>query len=156
VLPDVEYEQRRDAGVNGRIRIAGGDDSQLAVVVHQPDPAAAELADGCVHELPAELVDVAELVVDPRQDAALGLATAIRRHALPEERVVPGLERVVEDADLRLDPRLGNDLLEAQVLIRRVFDQAVELVDIPAVMLVIVIGHRLRGNMRFERVPVVG
>src|SRR3546814_5490266 len=69
VLPDVAGEDWRLAVRQGGVGVAGADHLQVIAVLHQPDPAAAELADALGLELFLELVEAAEALVDRRRSA---------------------------------------------------------------------------------------
>src|SRR5580658_6964220 len=146
VLPDVDGEERglplrqRIHGV-GRLRHL-----ERAAIEHEPGPAAAELGVRRFLELVAELVDVAEGLLDAEQQVAARAAAAPGAHAVPEEAVVPGLRRIVEDRRLRLVPGGGADhVLERLAGERRVLHQLVERRHIGLVMLAVV---KLQGARR--------
>src|SRR6185312_3302799 len=157
VLPHVAGQQRRLAVRDRRVGVRGGDDLELAArTLHQPGPAAAELADGRLLEGLVEFLDAAEARLDRVGDLAGGRA-ALRGHALPVEVVVPDLTGVVEDAlFLVVAGRLLDDPLQVHVLVRRAADHLVQIVDVGLVMLVVVERDRLGGNHRVEGALIVG
>ncbi len=73
---------------------------------------------------------------------------ALRGETLPEETVVPDLSGVVEKtAGAGLD-----DLLEGEVLVVRVLDEVVRVVDVGLVVLTVVVVKRFRRHVRRQRV----
>src|SRR3954466_5902468 len=60
VLPDVDPDQRRLPGRDRRVLVRGARHGETAAVVHEPRPAAAELADARGVHLLLELVEAAE------------------------------------------------------------------------------------------------
>src|SRR6185369_12896853 len=97
MLPDIDREQRRDALGDRRHGVGGRGDLELAVAVHEPGPSAAEAVDGGLRELLLEFLETAQVRVDALREGARGLRSARGSQAVPEEGVVPGLCRVVED-----------------------------------------------------------
>src|SRR5579862_6372337 len=88
-------------------------DLELIIVEYEPCPSAAELTDGGVLELLLKVRRTAEIVLDPLGEFAGGRAAALGLHRVPEETMVPGLRRVIEDAGLGLIPgSLPDDCLE--------------------------------------------
>jgi hypothetical protein len=83
--------------------------------------------------------------------AAGGLAAAVGLHAIPEERVVPDLGRVV------VDPAGGllDDLLEAHALELGALLQVVQVHDVRVVVLAVVELQRLLGVVRRQRIDRV-
>ncbi len=155
MLPDVNRQQRDEVGAQWRLGIAGRLDSNLVVIEHEPDPAATELSQSGIAKLVPEAVEVAILILDHVFQLALRRAAAVRTHALPQEPVVPGLGRVVEDGGVSVRAGFVDDLLERQVVVVGAFNQAVQLLDVTAVMLVVVIRHCLAGNVGFQRPALV-
>src|SRR4026208_2305792 len=97
VLPDVEPENRLLA-VHDRVVLVGRAlDRQLAAVVDQPGPPAAEAADTCLRELLLERVESAKRRLDRVRQRAGRLAARIRRHLLPERGGSPAAPAVVPD-----------------------------------------------------------
>ena len=66
--------------------------------------------------------------------------------------MIPGLRGVVEGGAAGLP----DDLLQRQLFVLRPGDQVVQLVDVGAVMLAVVIGERLRGDVGLEGIGRVG
>src|SRR3954447_19044860 len=88
VLPDVDSDQRRLPRGDRRVLVGSARDRKPRAVVHEPGPAAAELADARGVHLLLELVEAAEGLVDAVGQLARGVVAAVRAHDLPEERVV--------------------------------------------------------------------
>src|SRR5690606_9156332 len=104
--PDVDGQETVPAVRRRRVRVRRRLDRELAAVEREPRPAAAELRGRRLHELLLELLHAAERLVD-LVDERLARLRAARREAVPEERVVPDLARVVEHGllvRLILDP----------------------------------------------------
>src|SRR5437867_1206766 len=99
------------------------DDLELAVLLDQPRPAAAELVGGRLGELLGELVVAAEIAFHPAQHRARGTRT-LRRERMPVEIVVPGLRGVVEELSLGCAhdvlERVAPHVLLRQELIHRI------------------------------------
>src|SRR3954469_13746442 len=88
VLPDVNAQQR-GLPLRDRVVLVGrSDDRQAGAVVDEPRPAGAELVDAGLLELGLEVVERAERGGDRVSQRTVGLAAAVRAHALPEQRVV--------------------------------------------------------------------
>ena len=100
MLPDVDGQQRRQAGRDGGVGIAGLDDFQAGAITHQPGPAAAELRGRGVLEFGGEPLVAAEGGVDGGRQAAAGGAPPAGLHAQPVEIVVEDLRGIVEDRRL--------------------------------------------------------
>src|SRR5262249_4174302 len=85
----------------------------------------------------------------------LGLAAAVRRQAVPVERVVPDLGRVVEHLRV-LAGRRADDVLEGHRLELGSGDRGVQLVDVGLVMLAVMELQRLLGQVGLKGVDRVG
>ena len=96
MFPDITDQQRGHAVSQGRIRVGGLDDFQLAGISHQPDPATAELTHTAGHEFFFEVVIAAEVGVDFFCNGAGRGTTTIGAKAVPEEAVVVVLANIVE------------------------------------------------------------
>src|SRR5688572_4657327 len=97
VLPDIEREQRDLAVGDRRVRVAGGRDGELAAILHQPRPAAAELPGRRRRERRGKGVIAAKITIDAGGDLAVRAATAAGLERAPIEGVVPGLRGIVEE-----------------------------------------------------------
>src|SRR3954471_24442102 len=97
VLPDVDPEQWRVAVHQWRVLVRGGRDREAGAVVDQPGPAAAELRGPGGAELPLELPHGLEAGRYRLGQRAGRVATSVRRHDLPEQRVVRVPAAVVAD-----------------------------------------------------------
>ena len=75
-------------------------DSQACAVVDQPRPAAAEALEPRRRSLLLERAEAVERVVDGRAERARRIAAAVRRHDLPEQRMVRMPAAVVADGGL--------------------------------------------------------
>src|SRR5690606_32009806 len=153
MLPHVTGQQR---SVTGGDRIAGADgayQAQRAVsLLHQPAPAGTEGADGNLAELFLECVEGAECLVDRFCQFTGGLAAAIGAQAVPVEGVVPDLGSVVEQSAAGgLD-----DLCQALALVVCAGDQVVQVDHIGVVVLAVVIGQGLGGDVRLKSVFGMG
>lgn len=74
-------------------------DLELAVRAEDhPGPAGAKVADSGIGELLFKRFEVAERRLDRLRNAAGGLASALRRHGIPIERMVPRLRCTIEDS----------------------------------------------------------
>src|SRR6185312_6070892 len=81
-----------------------------------------------------------------------GFAAAVGREAAPVEGVIPGLRGVVEHPARGL----ANDVFEVHVREVGALDHLVEVVHVSLVVLAVVVFQRLGGNVRCQRVAVVG
>src|SRR4029077_19690170 len=101
VFPDVAREQRTVGAGARRGGGAGADQGGGSVrALHEPGPARTERADGGLAEIFLELREAAEALLDRIGQFARRLAAALRRQAVPVERVIPDLRGVVEHAAL--------------------------------------------------------
>ena len=105
MLPDIECKQRNHVRTDWRISIGRAHDPQFARVEYQPCPAAAELRQRHGTKFLLEFVDIAKFVFDQFANSADGRRLAGRRQALPEESVIPGLSRIVQNFNIRLFTR---------------------------------------------------
>src|SRR5690606_25307475 len=143
VLPHVDRQEALLAVRHRRIRIRGRLDRELTAVRDEPRPAAAELSGRGLDELLLELLHAAEALGDLVRQC-LARLRPLRCEAVPEERVVPDLARVVEDALLgRIVLDGANDLLERHVGHVGARDETVQVVDIGRMMLAVVKLDRL-------------
>ena len=103
-------------------------------------------------ELSLECVERSEEFLDGFSQLAFRLAAAVRRHVLPENRVVGVATEVERQILLQLVDR-G----EVALLLRfgKLFEGGVSAGHICVVMLVVVQLHNLAGNVRFQRGVVV-
>ena len=130
---------------------------QLALVRHQPSPAAAELGDAGLGEVFLHLVDAAEVGDDLRLQFARNGTAAIGLHPAPEVIVVPGLPGIVEDDLLgRVAEAGGDDVLQALAGVRGSFDQLVQRGDIGVVVLAVMVLQRFGGHEGLKGVLRVG
>src|SRR5688572_11408509 len=138
VLPHVEREQR-DLAVGDRgVGVAGGRDGELAAILHQPSPAAAELAGGGSRERRGKGFITAKIAIDAGGDLSVRVTAAARLQRPPIEGVVPGLRSVVEERAMAVLPgRLLDDQLKRQVRQAHLLRQCSRLVDIGLVMLAV-------------------
>ena len=149
VFPHVHGQQRLVGGGQRRAGSAGVDDVHAAVgLLHQPGPAAAEVADGALHEGFLEGGVAAPLGVDGRGQRARGFTTASGLHAVPEEGVVPDLRRVVVDAAAAL----LDDLFQRHGLELGALLQVVQVHHIGVVVLAVVELQRLLAVVRGQGV----
>ena len=121
------------------------------LVLHQPGPAGAEVADGGGGELFLEGFDEAEGVHQGVLELFTRLA-GLGRQAVPEEGVVPDLRGVVEHG---LVAGVAGDLdggLEIHRVVRGVLDRVVEVGHIGVVVLAVVVFQRFLGHVRCEGV----
>jgi hypothetical protein len=154
VLPHVDAEERRLPVGDRVVLVRGRHDRESRTVMHEPRPARAELADAGVLHLALEVVEGAEGVPDRSRQVAVGLAAPVRRHRLPEERVVEVAAAVVADRGALLLGDLGevrDDLLDRLVGEVGALERGVRLVHIRLVVLVVVDLHRLRVDVGLER-----
>ena len=153
VLPDVAREQRTVGAGDWRGGVAGTDQAEASVrALHQPGPARTERSDGGLAEIFLELREAAEALLDRIGQLARRFAAALRREAVPVERVIPDLRGVVEHAALRfLDDRHEVEIFELGTL-----DQVVEIGHMGLVVLAIVIVERFGGDVRRQGVACVG
>ena len=132
---------------------------ELAAVVDHPRPAAAEARGAGLVDRGLELLEIAERAVDRVGHRALRRAAGVRRHQLPEHRVVPVAAAVV--AHRRLDVvRHAVDVLqqvvEALVVqLGMLVERGIEVGDVRLMMLAVMNLHRLAVDMRFERGGIV-
>src|SRR5215469_17108999 len=99
VLPYIAGQQ---GGLSFGQRVDGiwrGCDLELAAFGDEPAPTAAELAHSGRLELLLELVETTTVPIDRLRDLTRRRPAAPRFHAVPEERVVPHLGGVIENAD---------------------------------------------------------
>src|SRR3981081_3134857 len=85
MLPDVAGQQRGLAERERVDAVQGVGDLELPFFDHQPGPAAAELFDRRVLEIPPEFIAPPEIAFDRLCEIALRRAAALRLHAVPEE-----------------------------------------------------------------------
>ena len=132
VLPDVQREKRLLIARERRAGVARVDDGQRAVgILHEPRPAGTEVARSGGRKGLAEGVIGTPDCIDRLKKGAFGHAAALRLEALPEERVVEDLGRIVEHA-----ARGGaDDFLKGLAFEVRAGDQAVQIVDVGLMML---------------------
>src|SRR5829696_18882 len=159
VLPDVDADQRRLAGRERRVLVRRADDRQPAAVVDQPGPAGAELVDAGLLDLRLEVVERAEGGVDRLAQGAVGLTAAVGAHRLPEQRVVVVAAAVVADGAALLVGHLaqvGEHLLDRRAVERGPGERRVRLVHVRLVVLVVMEAHRVRVDVRLERLVGVG
>jgi hypothetical protein len=95
VLPDVHGQQATHAVRHRRVRVGGGDDLQLSVLVDEPRPAAAELTSGGGAELLEEALIGAEVALEAPAQRRRG-RRRVGRERVPVKIVVPRLRGVVE------------------------------------------------------------
>src|SRR3546814_16262317 len=102
-----------------------------------------------VRELLLEVVETAEVALDALGEFAFRRTAALRRHAVPEEGMVPDLGGVVEQLLLIVVARAReDDLLKRFVGMRTARDHLVKRLEIFLVMLVVVIVQRVSRHMR--------
>ena len=147
MFPHVDGEQAALAARHRRVGVRSGDDLEAAFLLHQPGPAAAELRRSGVGELSCEALEGAEVVLDAALEQRGGLA-ALRRKRVPVEIVVPGLRGVVEE----LARAVAHDLLEARARDALLLKQLVHGIDVFLVVLAVMQGQGLAGDVRLERV----
>src|SRR5947209_6198334 len=158
VLPDVDAKQRGLTVADRIVLVRGGDHGERRAVVHEPGPARAELVHARILELRLELIVGPEGGLDRGAELAVGLASAVRGHPLPEQRVVVVPAAVVAHCSALVVGQ-RSEVLEhlANVPLRPLgpLQRSVDLVDVCLVMLVVMDAHRLLIDVRLERVVVV-
>src|SRR5690606_21664403 len=134
VFPDITGQQRLVGRGERRGGIAGVDDVERTVgLLDQPGPARAEVAGGGLVEGVFEGVEAASLAVDGVGQLAGGRAARVGSQAVPVERVVPDLGRIVEHAA----GRLLDDVFERGVFEFGAGNQVVQIRDVGLVVLAI-------------------
>jgi hypothetical protein len=154
VFPDIAGPQGVHAGGHRAVRIRRRRYLELAVLQHQPCPAAAELIDRGIDELVTEVVERPEGIVQILRNVFRRLLPTVRRQGVPEKVVVPDLRGIVENLFLfafTLRGRLDNGF-KVRVLVRRAYDQLIELGHVRMMMLAVVMIDRLRRRGRRERI----
>src|SRR5690606_30663083 len=137
MLPNVARQEALPAVRHRRIRVRRRLDRELAAVEREPCPPAAELRRCRLDELLLELSHAAESLVDLLGEGLARLRAA-RREGVPEERVIPHLAGVVEDALLvRLVLDLANNLLERHVRHVRAGHETVQIVHVRGMVLAV-------------------
>ena len=153
VLPKIAGEQRVLPLDQGQGGVGRGRDLEVAVVHDEPGPTASELRNRRVDELRAELAEASKCLGDCLGERSGGLTAAARRHRVPEERVVPGLRRIVEDVASAFVAGSGfDDLRQAHLLEAGAGNQRVQLVDISRVVGPMVDRESLRRHEWLERI----
>ncbi len=140
--------------LQGQVGVRGLRDRKLRTVGDQPGPTRSELRRGGVGELLGELLVRTERRPDRVGHRARGRSAAVRRHAVPEERVVPVLGGVVEQAAVDLGPR--DDLLEALAGVVGALDGSIQLAHVTGVVLAVVVLEGLRAHVGLQRLGVEG
>mmetsp|Transcript_17401 Transcript_17401/g.42228 ORF Transcript_17401/g.42228 Transcript_17401/m.42228 type:complete len:289 (+) Transcript_17401:119-985(+) len=156
VLPHVHGQDRRLAVSQGVARADGLVDRELGAIPAEPRPAGAERGVASDVKLLLELVIRPKVLVNLGRDVAGGRAAAVGLHAVPVERVVPGLSGVVEQAHVVVLVRLHEDGLGVVSLHLGALDHLVGDVDVLGVVLVVVDGEGSLGDLRLKRGVVVG
>ena len=160
MFPDIEAENGGVAFEKRRVLVRGGEDGELAVLHHEPSPAAAESLERGVGELFFEFGERAEGLVDGFGEGAGGFAAAVGRHHEPEERVVEVAADIVAQAGADgfgsgaevFEEFLGCELGEFGL----VGEEFVGVGDVGLVVLVVVDAHRLGIDVRLERFIGIG
>src|SRR5438094_393480 len=156
VLPDVEAHDDLLVFHERTVLVRAALDRQLAAVVDQPRPAAAEAADAGFLEFFLEFVEAAERGLDRIGNRAARRPAGLRPHDLPEHRVVRVSAAVVahRGADV-----FGHAVDAAQQIfdalrlqLRVLLERCVQIRDVRVVMLAVVNLHRLFVDMRLESI----
>ncbi len=133
----------------------GGAHAQLLRAVDdQPDPTRAEMPYAFRHEGRLQAFETAEHVIY-RQCEIAGRQLTPRRHRLPEETVVPGLGRVVEQLFVARLQSAANHRLKSLRRIARLQEQTIDRAYVARVVLIVVVAHGALGNHRLEGVIVI-
>src|SRR5258705_4929509 len=97
VLPDVETHDRLLTLHQRIVLVRGARDRELATGVDQPRPARSKPSNSGGAELLTEFSEVSERALDRGPEISPRLAARLRRHDLPEHRVIPVSASVVPD-----------------------------------------------------------
>ena len=118
------------------------------LICHQPGPPGAEPAGRSLGHLPPEVVDTAEIALQQVRDCAVRAAAAVRREAVPVERMIPDLRRISKYAS-SCHSR-SHDLVQRQIAERLAPNFIGQLGKIARVMLVIMNVDGLSADVRCE------
>ena len=155
MLPDIETDHRGHAVAERRVLVGGGVYLQFAVLQAQPRPAAAETFGRGIGEVFLEAIDRTKGLDDTLAQRAAGCPAAGCEQR-PEETVVHVAAGVVADtgADrLRHAGEVADQCAgSAREQIRMPLEQFLRIVDVGLVMLRVVNLHRLRVDVRLERI----
>ena len=155
MLPDVDPEQRDVALHDRRVLVRGRVDREARAVPDEPGPAAPEALHASVVDRSAQVVEGAERVLDRRAQHSAGLAASVRAHDLPEHGVVGVAAGVVPDGGLLVlgeGVEVREHALDRCIRELRPLERGVRVRHVRPVVDVVVDSHRLRVDMRFERV----
>ena len=160
VFPDVDAVNGGAAGHDGRVLVGEGFDEKFSVfATTEPGPAASEDAHRAFGHFLLPLFITAKGFVDLLGQFVLGFLSWIGE-GFPEDGVVRVTPGIVTDggADLgRHRFQVAEKFLEGfflEVWVRG--DGFVEIVDVGGVMFVVMQGHRLGIDIRFERIGCIG
>mmetsp|Transcript_12234 Transcript_12234/g.34742 ORF Transcript_12234/g.34742 Transcript_12234/m.34742 type:complete len:254 (+) Transcript_12234:51-812(+) len=142
VLPDVHGQDGGRLTVHPRVLGIGrlAHLKLLRGIVHrQPRPSASELRRARGRKLRLEFLKASKVTVDGGRKVTRRLSTAVRAHALPEERVVDHLGGVVEGGRRRpVVPRLHHDLDHVHAVHVGALDLTVQVVHVRRMVLPVV------------------
>src|SRR3990170_8268595 len=159
VLPDVDAEERLAAIQDGIVLVRGRFDGELAATDQQPRPPGPESRCRGLGECFFEIPEAAERIFDGVGQIPRRLPAAALFHDLPEHGMIQMAAAVVAHGGtygLRHFADPCEQILDRKLLkLRMAFESLIEIVDIRPVVLVVVNLHRLRVDVRLERVEGV-
>jgi len=109
VLPDIKRQKGYNTISERSIRIARVGNVDAFCSAHKPGPAAAKLSERGTLERIAKPCQVSESILNRISQRTFRLSTSIRRHAAPQEVVIPGLGSIIENAAICRVMRRSND-----------------------------------------------